>query len=507
MVTSPPALLYRSGRGRWVVAATVLGSAMASIDATVVGIALPTIGRTFHTGVTELQWVTNAYTLTLAGLLLLGGSLGDHYGRRRVFEIGTASFAVASLLCALAPDARALIGARALQGVGAALLTPGSLAILQASFAHDERSKAIGAWAGLGGAATAVGPFLGGWLISAVSWRLIFFINLPVAAAVLAISSRHVPESRDPTMTGRLDIPGAALFSLALAGLTYGLTEGASLGWGSLATLGALIAGVGLLVAFCVVELQQKSPLLPLGIFRSAQFSGANAVTFIVYAGLGGALFLLPIQLQQVLGFSPLDAGVALLPVTVIMLALSSRSGALAARIGPRLQMSVGPLFVGAGLALLARVGVTDRYLAGGLPALIVLGFGLAVTVAPLTAAVLAAAPTRHSGIASAVNNDVARVGSLVAVAVLPSLAGITGESYLHPVMFSAGFHTAALIAAGACVVGSLVALLTIRNPVREAKPEPPVEWQCGLEAPSLCGARGQVAGDDWEVGFYPRGG
>ena len=315
---------------------------MAAIDGTVVGIALPTIGRTFHAGVTELQWVTNAYTLTLAGLLLLGGSLGDRYGRRRVFQVGTAWFAIASLLCAVAPDAPALIGARALQGVGAALLTPGSLAILQASFSREDRSKAIGAWAGLGGVATAVGPFLGGWLISAVSWRLIFFINLPVAVAVLAVSRRHVPESRDPTITGRLDVPGAVLFSLALAALTYGLTEGAGQGWGSPVTVGALVAGAGLLVAFCLVELGQKSPLLPLGIFRSAQFSGANAVTFVVYGGLGGALFLLPIQLQQVLGFTPLEAGIALLPITVIMLALSSRSGALAARIGPACKCPSG---------------------------------------------------------------------------------------------------------------------------------------------------------------------
>jgi EmrB/QacA subfamily drug resistance transporter len=476
------------------VAATVLGSAMAGIDATVVGIALPTIGRAFHAGVSELQWVTNAYTLTLAGLLLLGGSLGDRYGRRRVFQFGTAWFAIASLLCGVAPDSAALIGARALQGVGAALLTPGSLAILQASFARDDRSRAIGAWAGLGGVATAAGPFLGGWLISAVSWRLIFYINLPVAIAVLVISARHVPESRDPTITGRLDVLGAAVFSLALAALTYGLTEGASLGWGSPATLTAIVAGTALLGIFGVVELTQKPPLLPLGIFRSAQFSGDNAVTFVVYAGLGGALFLLPIQLQQVLGFSPFQAGISLLPITVIMLALSARSGALAARIGPRLQMSVGPLLVAAGLALLARVGPGVGYIAGVLPALLVLGFGLAVTVAPLTSTALAAAPSEHSGIASAVNNDVARIGSLVAVALLPSLAGITGKSYLHPAAFSAGFHDAVLIAAAACVVGSLIAVLTIRNPDKELKPAPsPVEWQCGLDGPALCGAPDQV--------------
>jgi len=486
-------LVYRSSRGRWVVVGTVLGSGMASIDATVVGIALPTIGRSFHSSVVELQWVVNAYTLTLAGLLLLGGALGDRYGRRRIFEIGTAWFAVASLLCGLAPNGPALIGARALQGVGAALLMPGSLAILEASFARDDRSKAIGAWAGLSGVATAVGPFLGGWLISAVSWRLIFFINLPVAVAVLAVSSRHVPESKDESAKGRLDVLGAVLFSLGLAGLTYGLTEGPATGWGSPGTVAAMVTGAGLLVAFCVVELVTRAPLLPLKIFRSLQFSGANAVTFVVYGALGGALFLLPIQLQQVLRFSPLAAGVSLLPVTVIMLAFSARSGALAARIGPRLQMSVGPLLVGAGLGLMARIGMGGNYVTEVLPAVVVLGLGLAVVVAPLTAAVLAAAPSQQSGIASAVNNDVARTAGLISVAVLPSLAGITGDSYLHPAVFSSGFHNAVLMAAGACVVGSVIAVLTIRNPARAPK-QPPAqtEWQCGLDAPALTGASGR---------------
>jgi EmrB/QacA subfamily drug resistance transporter len=482
-------LVYSSGRGRWVVAATVLGSGMAAIDATVVGIALPTIGRSFHSSVIELQWVTNAYTLTLGGLLLLGGALGDRYGRKRLFLIGTVWFALASLLCGLAPSSPTLIAARALQGVGAAMLTPGSLAILQASFTQDDRSKAIGAWAGLSGVATAVGPFVGGWLISAVSWRLIFFINLPVALVVLLVSARHVPESRGDTTTGSLDIPGAVLFSLGLAGVAYGLTEGSGNGWSSPTALVALFAGIGLLIAFCIVELVSSSPLLPLRIFRSSQFSGANAVTFIVYGGLGGALFLLPIQLQQVLGFTPLEAGISLLPITVIMLALSARSGGLAARIGPRLQMSVGPLVVGVGLALMARIGTGGSYVSEVLPAVVVLGFGLAMTVAPLTAAVLAAAPSENSGIASAVNNDVARVAGLIAVAVLPSLAGITGDSYLHPAQFSSGFQQAVIIAAVACGVGSVVGALTIRNPLHAPKQEPRHrEWQCGLEAPSLVG-------------------
>jgi EmrB/QacA subfamily drug resistance transporter len=444
--------------------ATVLGSGMALIDATVVGIALPAIGRQFHSGVLELQWVSNAYTLALAGLLLLGGALGDRFGRRRLFEIGTAWFALASLACGVAPDGPALVAARAVQGVGAALLMPGSLAILQASFSPADRSRAIGAWSGLSGVATAVGPVLGGWFISAVSWRLIFFINLPVAAAVLMVSSRHVPESRSEDTGTRLDVPGAILVSLGLAGLTYGLTEGAALGWASVATLAAVVGGLALLVVFCLVEQASAGPLLPLGVFRSLQFSGANGVTFVVYGGLGGALFLLPIQLEQVLGFSPLAAGLALLPVTVIMLVLSARSGALAARIGPRLQMSVGPLLVGAGLALFVRVGAGGGYVSEVLPAVLVFGLGLAVTVAPLTTTVLAAAPSEHAGIASAVNNDVARAAGLIAVAVLPSLAGIGGHSYLHPAVFSSGFHRAVLVAAGACGVGAVIAVLTIRN-------------------------------------------
>ncbi|MGH3535385.1 MAG: DHA2 family efflux MFS transporter permease subunit, partial [Pseudonocardiaceae bacterium] len=347
-VDSPgPALRYASAVGRWVLAATILGSGIASLDATVVGIALPAIGRDFGVGVSALQWVVNAYTLALAGLLLLGGTLGDRYGRRRIFIVGTIWFAVASLACAVAPTAGVLILARALQGVGAALLTPGSLAILQASFVADDRSKALGAWSGLGGIATAIGPFLGGWLISAVSWRLVFFINLPLAVAVVAIAARHVPETRDPS-TGRIDASGATAITGALVGLTYGLIAGPGQGWTSPAVLASLCAGAGLLAGFLLIEARRKEPMLPLTVFRSRQFSAANAVTFIVYAALGGVLFLLPIVLQQVAGYSPLQAGTALLPVTVIMLTLSARSGALAARIGPRLQMTAGPLVIAA---------------------------------------------------------------------------------------------------------------------------------------------------------------
>jgi EmrB/QacA subfamily drug resistance transporter len=463
-----PGLRYASSTGRWVLAATVLGSGIAALDATVVGIALPAIGRDFHSSVASLQWVVDGYTLPLAGLLLLGGALGDLYGRRRTFVIGVVWFALASLACGLAPNTGFLIATRALQGAGAALLTPGSLAILQASFAPDDRSKAIGAWSGLGGVATAIGPFLGGWLIGAVSWRLVFYINLPIAAAVVLISLRHVPESLAPGPRDPLDVRGAATISLALAGLTYGLIAASADGWTAPAVLATLLAGVALLVAFCVVETRGAHPMLPLTIFRSRQFSAANAVTFVVYGALGGALFLVPVVLQEVSGYSPLEAGVALLPLTVIMLAGSARSAALSARIGPRLQMTVGPLVIGAGMALFARVQGNGDYLTQVLPAVLVLGFGLVTNVAPLTATALSAAPAEHSGIASAVNNDVARTASLIAVAVLPALAGISGDAYQHPAALTQGFHTAVLIAAAASAAAGVLAAVTIRNPSKQ---------------------------------------
>jgi EmrB/QacA subfamily drug resistance transporter len=476
-----PGLAYASATGRWVLVATILGSAIASIDATVVGIALPAIGREFDTGLATLQWVVTAYSLTLAGLLLVAGALGDRYGRRRVFVIGVVWFAVASAACAAAPGAGTLIAARALQGVGAALLTPGSLAILQAAFRPDDRGRAIGAWSGIGGVASAIGPFLGGWLVAAASWRLIFVINLPIAAAVVIVSLRHVPETEDTEATGRVDLVGGVLVTAGLVGVVYALIEGASGGVGSVASL---VLGLACLAGFLFWEARAAHPMLPLSLFRNVQFTATNLVTFVVYGALGGALFLLPIQLQQVSGYSPLQAGIALLPVTAIMLVLSARSGALAARIGPRLQMSVGPLIVGAGMALFVLVGVDGSYATRVLPAVVVLGFGLATTVAPLTTTVLAALPAQHSGMASAVNNDVARAAGLIAVAVLPAAAGLTGEAYLHPDAFSAGFHTAVLVCAVLCVAGGALAALLIRNPAR--RPAAPARHPhcCPVDAP-----------------------
>src|SRR5215472_4799672 len=494
-----PALSFSSARGRWVVAVTVLGSGIAALDATVVNIALPTIGREFHTGVAALQWVTSGYTLTLAAFLLIGGSLGDHFGRRRIYTIGIVWFALASVACGFAPNAVFLIVMRVLQGVGGALLTPGSLAILEASFVPADRARAIGAWSGLGGVATAVGPLLGGYLISAASWRWIFFINLPIAAVVIAMAARHVPESRDPSATGKIDVLGALTGVVFLTGITFAFIEAPTLGWSSPWVMAMAALGVVGLAAFLARERSAASPMLPLSIFSERQFAATNAVTFIVYAALVGATFLLPVVLQVVSGYSPLASGLALLPLTVIMLALSARSGQLATRIGPRLQMSAGPVVVGAGLAMLTLATAGSSYWLYVLPAVIVFGLGLAITVAPLTATAMSSAPAEHSGIASAVNNDVARFGGLLAVAVLPALADITGTSYLHPDALASGFRTAALISGALCATGGVLAAFTITNPELVARPAgapaPGECLHCGLDAPPLITGASQTAG------------
>jgi MFS family permease len=333
--------------------------------------------------------------------------------------------------------------------------------------------------------ATAIGPFLGGYLIQAVSWRLVFFINLPLAALVIAISIRHVPETKAPGPVPKLDIRGALTISGALAGITYGLIAASTYGWGSVPVLVPLGVGLILLGLFIWVEASEPQPMLPLGVFRSREFTAANAVTFIVYGALGGLLFLVPVVLQVAHGYSPVEAGAALLPVTFIMLALSSYSGALSARIGPRLQMTVGPLVIAASLLLFTRLGSSGNYLTAVLPAVLVFGLGVAINVAPLTATAMSSAPAEHAGVASAVNNDVARAASLIAVAVLPALAGITGNSYLHPAALAHGFKTAAIMAAVFCAAGGVLAGLTIRNPSR-AKTTGPSPSYCALEATPL---------------------
>ena len=457
----PGEVRFGTRQGRAVLLATVLGSGIAFLDGTVVNVALPTIAEDLDAGISGLQWILDGYLVTLSALLLLGGSLGDLFGRRKVFVAGLIGFTIASVLCGLAPNIGALVAARALQGLAAAMLVPGSLAILAASFAPEDRARAVGAWSGLAGVASAIGPFLGGWLIDAASWRYIFLINVPLAAVAVVVTLREVPESMDVGADRHPDVLGAAAVSLGLGGVAYALIEAP--GGVSVDVVVAGVVGVLALVAFLVIESRVRAPMLPLELFRSRQFSGANATTLAVYAALTGVMFLLVLHLQLVLGYSALEAGAALLPITVLLLALSARTGALAQRIGPRLPMTAGPLLVSAGLLLLAGVGAGDRYPTGVLPALVVLGLGLALTVAPLTAAVLAAVEERHVGVGSGVNNAVARVAGLLAVALLPVLVGLdlAGDDAAS---FTAGYARAMRLCAGLCVVGAGLAFATIRQ-------------------------------------------
>lgn len=451
---------YGTRTGWGVVAATTLASGMAFLDGTVVNVALRTIGQEFDASLAQLQWIANGYLLTLASLILLGGSLGDRYGRRRVFELGVVGFAGASLLCGLAPSPGMLIAARLLQGVAAALLTPGSLAILQAVFAPEERARAIGAWTGLGGIAIAAGPFVGGLLVDLASWRWIFLVNLPLAAAAILCSRASVPETRDVTVAGHLDLAGAVLAAAGLGGLTYALIE-----WGSPWAWPAGLAGVAAFTGFLVTQARVGQPMMPLGMFASRTFSAANAMTLLVYAALGALSFFLVLHLQTVLGWSALIAGTAPLPITLCLLLLAARGGALGERIGPRVPMTGGPLLMAAGSLWLAGVGSGTSYWTGILPGLLVFGVGLALMVAPLTATVLAAVPDQHAGIASGVNNAVARTGSLLAVAGLPMLVGLSGEEYADPVAFAEGYRRAILVCAGLLAGGGLLSWVTVRPP------------------------------------------
>jgi EmrB/QacA subfamily drug resistance transporter len=456
-----------STAGRWVLLATVLGSAVAFLDGTVVNVALPAIADDLDASLGDLQWVLNAYLVTLSAFVLLGGALGDRFGRKRVFLAGLGGFTLASALCGLAPSTEALIAARALQGIGAALLVPGSLAIISAAFHPDDRARAVGAWSGLGGVAGALGPFLGGYLVDEVSWRVAFLINVPVALAVVW-ASRHVPESR-ASASGPIDGLGAVTASLGLALATYGLIE---------ASPAVAAGGIVVLGAFLVIEARAPAPMLPLGLFRNRQFSGANGTTLAVYAALGGAFFLFVLQLQVVLGYSALEAGAALLPITLLMLALSARAGALAQRIGPRLPMTIGPLGVAAGLVIWSTVDEGSTYLGAVLPGAIVFGLGLALTVAPLTATIMASADDAHLGVASGINNAVARLAGLLAVAVLPLLVGL--DAATRPAELDAGVDQALLICAGLAVAGAVVSLLTVRTGATVATPTQPALQPCG---------------------------
>jgi EmrB/QacA subfamily drug resistance transporter len=459
--------------GRWVLLATVLGSSMAMLDGTVVNLALPSIGEDLDATFGGLQWILNGYTLALAALILVGGGLGDRLGRRRMFVTGVAAFTVASVLCAMSMSVPMLIAARVLQGAAAALFTPASLAIIEASFDPSDRGRAIGAWAGLGGVATATGPFLGGWLVDAASWRYVFLINVPLGVIVIIVATRHVPESRDPAATGRIDVPGAVLGALALAGLTLGLSESS---WP------LAIAGVALLIAFVVVERRTPRPLVPMSLFSSRVFSGTNAVTLLLYGALAVVFFLLALVLQGPLGYTPLQAGAATVPITIATLLLSSRAGALAERIGPRIPMTVGPLLVAVATLLLTRIEPDSSYWTDVLPGVVVFGLGLSLTVAPLTATALGAVDDEHAGVASGVNNAVARTGQLLAVASIPVVAGFAPGASVAVDDLIDGFHLVMRVAAGLAVVAATIAWLTVSR--RPIAPERVPTWHCAVGGP-----------------------
>ncbi|MEU3609432.1 MFS transporter [Streptomyces sp. NPDC035033] len=475
--TAGPDVRMASGAGRWIVLTTVLGSGMALLDSTVVNVALPHIGEDLGADLAVLQWTVNAYMLTLAGLILLGGSLGDRYGRRRVFVLGVVWFALASLLCGLAPNAGVLVAARALQGVGGALLTPGSLALIQASFHPDDRARAVGLWSGFGGVGAAVGPFVGGWLVDGPGWRWVFLLNVPLAALCVPVALRHVPESRDEAARGRFDVLGAVLGAAALGLVTYALI-------GAVWWAGA--AGVAAGAAFAVVERRRgERAMVPPSVFRSRLFTAVNLVTLCVYAAFGGFFFLAALQLQVVSGYSALAAGTALLPTTVLMLLLSAKAGELGERIGPRIPLTAGPLLCAAGMLLMLRVGPDASYARDVLPALVVLGLGMTVLVAPLTATVLASVDVSRAGLASGINNAAARAAGLIAVAALPLLTGMGPEAYRSPAEFDATFGRAMPICAGVLAAGALLAWTTMRAPAGPAC-HPGCRHHCAVSSPPL---------------------
>ena len=499
--------------GRWVLLVTILGSSMAFIDSTVVNVALPTLQREFSATAASVQWVVQAYSLMLASLILVGGSLGDRLGRRRIFLVGTVLFTLASVWCGTAPTLEQLIAARALQGIGGALLVPGSLAIISATFPDSERGKAIGTWSGFTAITSAIGPVLGGWLVEHLSWRAVFFMNIPLAIVVVIAALWHVPESKDPEATAAIDWLGAALITVGLGGLVFGFTEASVQGWGTLTTWAALGVGGLALAGFIVTELCIAAPMVPFNLFRSPTFSGANLLTFFLYASLSGALYFVPFNLIQVQGYSSTQAGAALLPMVLILFGLSRWAGGLIDRFGARLPLIVGPSIAAVGFALFALPGVGGSYWETVFPAAVVLGIGMAITVAPLTTAVMSAVDERYSGLASGINNAVSRAAGVLAIAVFGILMAVTFDRQLNdriqdlpmtdvaraetqanrdqlasmPVptglddsaaasftdsvdySFVAGYRLIMLVGAALAVAGAVVAALLIRNPVREA--------------------------------------
>jgi EmrB/QacA subfamily drug resistance transporter len=419
-------------RQRLILVAAILGTTVVTVDGTVVNVALPAIEEDLGGGLAGQQWTSNAYLVTLGSLLLIGGSLGDIFGERRVFAFGVGAFGVTSLACALAPTIEILVGARALQGVAGALLTPAALAVIVANFGPDERGKAVGAWTAWGGIGTVLGPLIGGQLVDAASWRWIFAINVPIVIVTMWLILRVVPQARERDPDARVDVVGALLCALGLAGFTFGLIEQPLRGWGSPAVAGPLIAGVLLFAAFLLWEARTRNPMLPLALFKRHNFAFGNIQTFAMYGGLGLLFFFLVLFLQQVAGWSATAAGTASIPVTLVMFGLSMRFGMLSDRYGPRFFMGVGPLVTAAGLALFLRLDADVDYLTDLLPGLIVFGLGLSMTVAPLTSTVLADADESNAGIASGVNNAIARVAGLVAIAAVGAVVAASFSSRLE---------------------------------------------------------------------------
>ncbi len=482
-------LVLHSLRGRVALTATVAASGMAMLDATVVNVALPHIGEDFGVDVSALQWVLTGYLLALASLILLGGALGDRYGRRKVFVVGTIWFAVASLLCGAAPGVGVLVAARVLQGVGAALLTPGSLAILQASFREEDRARAVGAWSGLGGVAGAIGPFVGGWLVDGPGWRWAFLINVPVAALAIACAAVAVPETRDPHAARGLDMLGAALAVAGLGAATWAFTEAGVRGWTDPAVLVAGGLAVVAIAAFVHRMLHAGDPLVPPSLFRSREFTVANLATVVLYAAIGVSFFLVAYELQVGAGWSALAAGTALLPATVLMLALSARSGEVAQRIGPRLQLTAGPLVLAVGLLLLARIGPDASWLPDVLPGAVLVGIGLVTFVAPLSATVMGSVSPDHVSVASGVNNAIARTASLASLALIPVISGLTsavGPAEVSDAVSTSLVITAAIAAAAAPI--SFVGLAPGARAARSARRRYcPVDGPPLLPDPSQC--------------------
>jgi EmrB/QacA subfamily drug resistance transporter len=515
--------------------ATILGSTIVFLDSTVVNVALPAIQADLDTGLAGQQWVVEAYMLTLVALLLVGGSLGDLYGRKRLFVIGLSGFAATSILCAIAPTDEALVGARALQGIAGALLVPGSLALLAATFEGEARGRAVGIWTAWAGISTLIGPAGGGLLVE-LDWRWIFWINIPLIAGTLWLTLHAVEESSDPEACPGIDLVGIGLSAIGLGGPVFALIEQPTYGWGDPIVFGPLIAGVVSFAAFLWWESRARAPMLSLELFRSHNFSVVNSATLLVYAGLIGATFFITLFLQQVADYTPFQAGAATTPITIVMFALSGRFGALASRIGPRVPMGIGPILGAVGLVLLVRLDRDPDYLVDMLPAMLLFGVGLAMTVAPLTTTVLDSVAERHAGIASGVNNAVARVAGLLAIAALGAVisaqfaatlddrvagttigaeaqaaiddakeqpltggdaSGVPGAeaATLDNDMVSASesaFHLGMVLGAGMMLVGGVISLLGVRNP--ERPPEPEVEPRRGPGPAATAGECGRVA-------------